>query len=997
MQSKTFHIALFFLLFSVGAYATPHNTIILDGRPTEYTTNDLRGAFSGEGEWAPENVITNLYITWDETYLYVALQGWEQGNKLVVMLDVDPGEGTGATTTTNWADIQPAHIGFNAVGWQAADATGIEFGLDYMIATEGFFNDILRIRYDGIEPPDTNNVELIFSAGNGNTPQGTPTDMVVQADGTDCVLKGLEARIPWSELYTDDNRFGMVGDNVVPTGATIRVFANLHNNEFDISFSSPDTIPAQGAGADYDDGLLTTDTYIEVVIDSTMDGMPDDWSGGVHAPFLRDVMGKAGGDIVYARFNKPVTTESATNTANWWVGGLDIHSITNPLSDIVYIFLNEPLPTNGLLEVRADGVADGDGRTRETWLCLSPAEDGLGAPLTVRFVLETNSGMGRSRSGDAWGASAFFLNGDSPLEWGFPPSMITPVDNASLGGSLRYADVIFPPGTPLTVNYKFSALLTGTGTNNYEAVRLDNYLTATRVLTLDPDALDNTMYVTNHLGAAAGPLRGADVEDAYEDLYWDWDRGDAGVRKRKTITFQLDLSAYDTSEIQRVLIQGTDPLRGFNLNDGGISDWAGLASVGWANGGITLFDDGTMGDAVAGDGIFSRTWSMTADGADSAIVPGSPHSLVGGSSGTSPYGGGAAWVRDRTPRSFKYQYYVINEWGDVLNSPGFDVEVYIEPGSDTNIVFEPFVWDGGPLDDPRDDLDLELPTPTNAPNVFAVAHVDGNIEVSYSNVEDQQLHLVDFSDDLIAGFRHYGDRLPFVNSGVASLDTPNDDVHFFRIRAGRRPPYRGVQWHPNPVPETGGVARIYFRQQRTPFEGNQDVRIAGSFEGWSGTPMTFAGDGLWYYDVVVDESDGNHYFKIRDDDAMWFAAWGVPPDGNYPLYKGTHHATWTPSVAVAGDVFTLTYDAEGGPLEAAGAIYAHSGFDEGWFDVARRPLTNTVGMIWETAFQIPTNANTSVNFVFNDNPNVNDNVATWHSENDEGGRAWRAFIAPIGE
>jgi hypothetical protein len=45
-------------------------------------------------------------------------------------------------------------------------------------------------------------------------------------------------------------------------------------------------------------------------------------------------------------------------------------------------------------------------------------------------------------------------------------------------GTIYYRDVVFPPGTPSTLNYKYSGQLNTTGTNNYEAVRLVNYDTA---------------------------------------------------------------------------------------------------------------------------------------------------------------------------------------------------------------------------------------------------------------------------------------------------------------------------------------------------------------------------------------------------------------------------------------------------------------------------------------------------------------------------------------
>ena len=131
-------------LLSPAAWATPANTPTLDGRPIEYDATDLRGAFAGASTWGANGTLSNLFVTWDDTYVYIALQAWQaSNNKLVVLLDVDPGAGTGATTTTNWTNVEPSYIKYNDYGW--ADAGG--FGLDYMAASEGFYNNTIRINY----------------------------------------------------------------------------------------------------------------------------------------------------------------------------------------------------------------------------------------------------------------------------------------------------------------------------------------------------------------------------------------------------------------------------------------------------------------------------------------------------------------------------------------------------------------------------------------------------------------------------------------------------------------------------------------------------------------------------------------------------------------------------------------------------------------------------------------------------------------------------------
>ena len=105
------------------AWATPRNVPVLDGHPLEYDVTDLRGSFIGPSTWGDNGTLSNLYVTWDATYLYIALQAWQaDNNKLVVLIDVDPDAGTGATTTTNWSNIEPSYIQYNDYGW--ADGSG---------------------------------------------------------------------------------------------------------------------------------------------------------------------------------------------------------------------------------------------------------------------------------------------------------------------------------------------------------------------------------------------------------------------------------------------------------------------------------------------------------------------------------------------------------------------------------------------------------------------------------------------------------------------------------------------------------------------------------------------------------------------------------------------------------------------------------------------------------------------------------------------------------
>ena len=152
-------ILAFCCLFSLAAaaIATPPNVPILDGKPIDYDAGDLRATFGAAPTWSTVTV-SNLFVTWDATHLYVGYQAWLQSDKVVVIIDADPGAGTGATTTTNWIGYEedfPGHIKFNEFGWVE---TAGNFGLDYMLASEGTYNNVIRVLYDGAAFADTNDV-----------------------------------------------------------------------------------------------------------------------------------------------------------------------------------------------------------------------------------------------------------------------------------------------------------------------------------------------------------------------------------------------------------------------------------------------------------------------------------------------------------------------------------------------------------------------------------------------------------------------------------------------------------------------------------------------------------------------------------------------------------------------------------------------------------------------------------------------------------------------
>lgn len=979
-------------LLASSAWATPANTPTLDGRPIEYDATDLRSTFTGASAWGANGTLSNLYVTWDQTNVYIALQAWQaDNNKLVVLLDVDPDAGTGATTTTNWTSIDPSYIKYNDYAW--TDGGG--FGLDYMLASEGFYNNAIRISYDGVEAPSTNNTESLFDNGNGATPVGTPVDMASLNDTTTCLHKGFEVRIPWAVLYAG-SRFGTVETNeIVPRDAALRILAGIHNNNPDSAWSSPDTIPNQTV-ADYTNGVLTSATYLDVELDTNHDGIPDMLVSDVNAPYIRAAAGAVGGSSVYVVFNEAVTVGTVENTANWSVGGSAPVSAVAQGSYGVLLGLAAPIANANLVLIRATGVQDAALNSRTTEHCLAPAASGISQPVTVTFQVNTNSGMGISASHAR--PTAFYVNGESlPLEWGYPPLetlQLTPIPGSNGWVS---ATVVFPEGSASTLRYKYSGRISGT--NNYEAVRLTDFTEAARLLVLNTNGAPMT--VVDYMGAVAHPLRSTadtNLPSAHNRLYTDVRRGDAGVRVRREILFQLDLSLRNRDNLARVFVAGSDPLRGFNTtgeNNPSASDFPGIY-VSWTNAGVQLFDDGTHGDTTADDGIYARLWAFSTNGVDTASETNDPNSLVGGAAavyfpeeiqGTEPYLG-YGWTDRRSPRSLIYKFYAVTVSGistNSLESPSSNIEYYVaDPDATGQIVLAPFLWDNE---------GLPPPPPSNAPALTAVTLTGTTAYVQFENVPNEAAHGVKISTNLITGFDDYGLRATMgtTNGGVrlwsAAIPEITAPKEYYAPYAGLEPAPTPTYWTPNAnIPVGATTVRVYFCQFQSNIKGHRSMRLTGTFRSpeWdTGQLMTFMGDGTWWTDVVLPagSSGSGVKFKPRGGPAYdWLTG------GDFQFVRGSGGVTMAPLPPVPGELFTITLNAAGTPLAAAADIRLHMGFDN-WQNVQQSPrpaMTNTSGSTWEYAFEVPTNYSASIDWVFTDGAG-----STWYSYGN-----WHAFMAP---
>ena len=542
-------------------------------------------------------------------------------------------------------------------------------------------------------------------------------------------------------------------------------------------------------------------------------------------------------------------------------------------------------------------------------------------------------------------------------------------------------------GTPADVGYRYSALLPN-GTNNYEAIRLDNYAYEKRWLTLNDSG--TSMVVTDYLGAAASPLRQGDT--GYDELYADPRRGDAGVRDRTTMLFQLDLSQRYLGDVTRVLLLGMDPLRGFNSSDQPVADWPGDLLVGWDVGGIEMFDDGPAGghgDLVLTDGVYSVTWAATADGYDTTIVPDMPNALVGGDYFTDPYAGTAFWENRGSPRSFALKYAVVVD-GEGILSPGSNIDVYIQTADGTDITFAPFVWD-------NDDLPkLTAAFPADIVDIYQ----DGaDTKLVYTNIKQAPDNAIEMTTDPTGEWKNHGlQGVGADNIYTATVTGATDDTQFFRVRTPGLA-RTGTWWEPHPV-ASGQVVTVYWNQIGTDLAGGTDVRFSSNANGWSGdaTPMTFLGDGLWTTSIIaVPEVDAygpraGMYWKVNPGWIGQAGSWNE----DFCVIMTNQGISWTPNRPLPGESCTITYDPTGGPLEGEPEVSIHwwvDGLDglPGGTGGTAWPgdlMSSNAPNEWVHTFTVPADTVHSINFLFNDGSGGN------KDENFKGNRNYNLFVGP---
>ena len=511
---KRVSILAFIMLAGFLIFGAPFTTPIIDGNMADWNSDEVRGS-NDYNPWG-ESDLKSVWITWDADNLYVGMVATCVNNKLTLYLDVDPGAGTGINDFTN----------SDQYSWQGNNLkTGTElteFGVDFTCETEGSgFHQVWK--YDASQ--------------NKFNEVTTSCQVVWNGDGTSTT--GYEAAIPWSVLYP----------NGFPTGAKIRLMANLHNNQDSGYWASDDIIPdSNRTNGTYDssNGAWTSvPDYIEIVIDADNDGQPDGASTNDDFPAIVGAMG--GGSVLNLSFNIEVGNGAADPTKYELFDANDT-SLGNPSTatidgndaKIVHLSFSSEVMTagNNYKIVYTDiPPATGSNNGSGTYEFIA----GIKQDVTITFNLDTTPDLDAN--------APYSIRGSlPPLDWNNDTIM------NSTGQAAHYTvDVTFPLGTNPHLEYKYL----GTQNGTWESI-------PNRVLIIDDSS--STMV----------------VNDVWNNV----------LSQDVDVIFHLDMGNY---------LCGTIQVRG------------NVSPLSWGDDAPQMYDDGNAehGDDVAGDKIYSAKLTFT--------------------------------------------------------------------------------------------------------------------------------------------------------------------------------------------------------------------------------------------------------------------------------------------------------------------------------------------------------------------------------------------------
>ena len=241
-------IIVFFFIYSICFAITGQDLsdrIIIDGLSNEFSSDEyimidsLGNLLESpvDSYWGEYNDVKQIKITWDLSYLYLAVDACSWDNNVMLFIDI--------YNTYGIEDMSELNA------WQRSFRF-YNFNPDYFIGTWDT-NDspqFWKIQVGGAREAELiSSIESMASFDSGN-------------------LNGsMEIKIPWETIYFDS-------DHSLLEYPSIKLLSLITSGE-NLS-SSPDCLPDNLGGMTNDGGqMVVLDNYVEIIIDNNQDGVAD--------------------------------------------------------------------------------------------------------------------------------------------------------------------------------------------------------------------------------------------------------------------------------------------------------------------------------------------------------------------------------------------------------------------------------------------------------------------------------------------------------------------------------------------------------------------------------------------------------------------------------------------------------------------------------------------------------------------------------------------------
>jgi hypothetical protein len=219
--------------------------ITIDGYSADFTADEnvLKDTLGNllesptDSYWGENNDVRQLKATWDEEFLYIAVDACSWGNNVMLMIDIFEDYGI-----EDMSEMNAWQRSFKFYNWNPDFFFGTwdtNSDPQFWKVTEGLMHEVVEVT--GMEDAAT------FDTGN--------------------LDRSMEVKVPWDSLYYSDERNMLDNPNI-----RICSFITAGSDYT----SGPDAAPDNLGGMANDSGqLVVIDNYAEILIDDDFDGLPD--------------------------------------------------------------------------------------------------------------------------------------------------------------------------------------------------------------------------------------------------------------------------------------------------------------------------------------------------------------------------------------------------------------------------------------------------------------------------------------------------------------------------------------------------------------------------------------------------------------------------------------------------------------------------------------------------------------------------------------------------